>query len=684
MPSAQGIRAGLAYVELYANNNQLVRGLNVASAKLKAFGQSISGLGLKLTAVGAGIVTPILAAVKDFADFGDSIEKMSRRTGVSVEALSEIGYAAQQSGTSLEDIETGLRRMQRTVVEAANGSTGAADALAKLGLNAEQLRQLSPEDQFSEIAKRLNDISDPSERAAAAMNVFGKTGTRMLPMVGDLDALREEAKRLGITMSTDDARAAAELTEAMGRIRSVLRSVTGAIGSALAPLLMEWAGWITNIIVGTKKWLNENRGLIVSALKIGVILLGVGVALVTLGSVLSAIGTIFGFVSSVIVGGVGLITGTISGAITIVGGIGTAFSAVASVIAAAVGFILTPVGALTVGIVLLAGYLVYASGIGGKVVDYLGERFTDLKDAALKVFEEIKDFALQSFQGIKDALAAGDIALAAKILWLSLQVAWRKGISLLTKYWTDFTSSIDRIFTDAFYGLVIFATETFYDLQNVWALTTKFFGDALDGFIGFFYKVWNEAVGWLAKKIAYLASFFDESFDLEAVSQGIDSETARLNREREGQNRVSAEDRNRAIADIENERAATLAEINKEADTVDAQRQANDIASIGKAEEELNQARKEWADAIAQAKQEKDAAAQPVVEKTKADLLDAAPAVQQAQAKLDTVGTFNAAAASQLGFGGTAAERTAKATEATAQNTKRMWQKMNDDELSFD
>ena len=81
MPSAQGIRAGLAYVELYADNNQLVRGLNTASAKLKSFGQTISGLGLKLTAVGAGIVTPILAAVKDFAEFGDSLEKMSRRTG---------------------------------------------------------------------------------------------------------------------------------------------------------------------------------------------------------------------------------------------------------------------------------------------------------------------------------------------------------------------------------------------------------------------------------------------------------------------------------------------------------------------------------------------------------------------------------------------------------------------------
>lgn len=684
MPSAQGIRAGLAYVELYTNNNPLVQGLNAASAKLKAFGQSISGLGLKLAAAGAGIVTPILAAVKDFADFGDSLNKMAARTGVSVEALSEIGFAAQQSGTDLEDVEVALRRMQKTVVGAANGSITAADALATLGLNAEQLRQLKPEDQFTEIANRLADIQDPTEKAAAALGVFGKSGTKLLPMVGDLDALREEAKRLGITMSTEDAGAAAALTEAMGRIKSVLRGVATTIGSALAPLLLELAGSLTRIIVNTRKWLTENKGLIVSALKIGAAILGAGVALIAMGTIISAIGTALGALSAIITGSIGLITGTISAAITIISGIGTVFGAVASAVAAAVGFILTPVGALIVALVALVGYLIYASGAGGKAVDYLGDRFNDLKDAALQVFADIKNFAVQSFQGIKDALAAGDVALAARILWLSLQVAWKKGIAILTKYWTDFTSSIDRVFTDAFYGLVLIGTDVFYDLQETWALTTKFFGDTLDDFIGFFYKVWNEAVGWLAKKIAYLASFFDQSFDLDAINKGIDEETTRLNRSHDKQDSGAGEARNHAIADIEIERAGTLAAINKEADGVDATRQKSDFDAISKAEEELNQARKEWADAIAQAKQEKESATQPIVGKARADLLDAAPAVQEAQAKLDTAGTFNAAAASGLGFGGTAAERTAKATEETARNTKRMWQKMNDDELSFD
>lgn len=683
MPSAQGIRAGLAYVELYADSNQLVRGLNTASAKLKAFGQSISGLGLKLSAIGAGIVTPILAAVKDFADFGDSLEKMSQRTGVSAEALSEIGYAAKQSGAELEDVEAGLRRMQRVVAEAGAGSTAAAEALGKIGLSAEQLKQLSPEEQFDAIAQRLNAITDPTQRAAAAMDIFGKSGTRLLPMIDDLDALRDEAQRLGVTMSNDDARAAAALTEAMNQIRAVLRSVAAAIGSAVAPLLMEWAGWLTKLITGTRQWLKQNQGLIVSALKIGAVIFGVGATLVALGAIISSIGAVFGALASIITGGIGLITGTISMAITIVGGIGTAFSAVAGVVSAAVGFILTPVGALIVGLVALAGFLIYVSGIGGKVIDYLGDRFNELKDAAMDVFGQIKDFAVGSFQGIKDALAAGDVALAAKILWLSLQVAWKKGIAILTKYWTDFTSSVDRIFTDAFYGLVLIATDIFYDLQETWAVTTKFFSDTLDNFIGFFYKVWNEAVGWLAKKIAYLASFFDDSFDLDAVTKDIDAETTRLNRQRDDKDNGASAARDRAIGDIERERGATIDAINKEADGVDAARQKSDMDAIGKAEEELNQARKEWADALVQAKNEREAAEQPAVD-TKERIHAALPEVQTAQSKLDVFGTFNATAAASLGFGSTANERTAKATEETARNTKLMLKKMDDDALTFE
>jgi hypothetical protein len=121
MASAQAVRAGAAYVELSIRDNRLTKGLAAAAAKLKAFGAGLTGLGTQLLGVGAALATPFALAAKLFADMGSDLVDMSQRTGVSVEALSELGFAAEQSGADMETLEAGLRKMQKFVVEAADG-----------------------------------------------------------------------------------------------------------------------------------------------------------------------------------------------------------------------------------------------------------------------------------------------------------------------------------------------------------------------------------------------------------------------------------------------------------------------------------------------------------------------------------------------------------------------------------
>jgi len=131
MPVQSGaIRAGRAFVELFADDSKLVRGLHRAEMKLKAWGQSVRDLGLKMAAVGAAVATPLLGAAKAFASVGDTLVHVSERTGISVEALSELSFAADQCGVDMEGLETGIRKMQRTVFEAAKGSKSAQQALA--------------------------------------------------------------------------------------------------------------------------------------------------------------------------------------------------------------------------------------------------------------------------------------------------------------------------------------------------------------------------------------------------------------------------------------------------------------------------------------------------------------------------------------------------------------------------
>jgi len=668
MASGSGIRAGLAYIELYANDARLVKGLNAAAAKLKAFGAAVQDIGTKMSLAGAAIVTPLLASAKSFSDVGDALDKMSARTGISVEALSEIGFAADQSGTSLDDVETAVRKMQKTIAASAGGSKQATEALSELGLSAEQLLRLSPEDQFTAISKRLSEISDPALRAAATMGVFGKSGTSLLPLIGDLQALRAEARALGFTMSTDDAKAAAALNDAFGRLKTAVQTVTNALGAALTPLLIEVSDQIVAVLGDIRRWINENKGLIVSALKIGAVLAVAGAVLIGFGVALATAGSIVGGIVSGITGAISAI-GT---AITIVSSLGPILAAAASGIAAVFGAILTPAGIVIALLIALAAYGIYASGAVGQALDYLGARFEDLKSAGM-----------ESLQGIKDALAAGDISLAARILWLSLKAAWQRGIFELNTLWLGFKEQFLSIATGAFYGAVALVAQAFYGLRTIWTQTINFWSDVLDRFAGFFIKTWNELTGFLAKKFTELQGTFDSSINVTAINKRIDQETQQKNAQVSRRNLDARLGREGDLQGIEQERKGVISAIAVEAGNVDNQRQAKFASEMADSEKALEDARSEWKAAIEQARTQRSSKESESANRTLPDI-NLPDITQRAQSVLDVSGTFNTSAIAQLGVGSTATERTAKASEDTARNTKRIIQKMDEDGATFD
>jgi hypothetical protein len=75
--------------------------LENAKKKLHTFGSSVSAIGKKIVGVGAVVGGALTATAAYFTSVGDKFDKMSGRTGASVEWLSQMAFAAQQSGTSI-------------------------------------------------------------------------------------------------------------------------------------------------------------------------------------------------------------------------------------------------------------------------------------------------------------------------------------------------------------------------------------------------------------------------------------------------------------------------------------------------------------------------------------------------------------------------------------------------------
>jgi len=664
MATARGIRAGRAFVELFADDSKLVRGLRRAEKKLKAFGQSIRNLGLKVAGLGTALLAPLAASAKAFSSMGDQVAKMAKRTGLSVEALSELKFVASQTGTSIEALETGFRRMQRSIYDAGRGLSTQTDALRDLGLTYKDLAGLAPEKQFKLLAEAISRIEDPTRKAALAQALFGRAGTMLLPMMAKgaagIEALQKEARRLGLTMSSEDAKAAEDFTDALDALWKVVKMGVFHVGAALAPVLKQLAETITGVAVKVGAWIQANREVIVTVMKVAAAVVAGGVALAALGTIISGLGSALG------------------GLIAVVTGVGTVFKILAGVIA----FLLSPIGAVITAVAALGAYLVYATGAGGKALAWLGERFSVLKEDALT-----------AYQGIADALAAGDISLAVKVLWLTLKMEWTRGINFLEKAWLNFRNFFIRIGYDAWHGLLAVVETVWHGLEVGWIETTAFFSKAWQSFVGFFAKTWQRIKAGAKKAWNWIKSLFDESIDLAAENKLVEQEKQRAisQIENEQQRRIAEREAQRQA---ERQRAAaiheaTMARIGRENLRKHSELDAEYERRMAANEADLEKARKEWRDAVEEARKKRQAkeAAGPdklegpddIIAKANQAIAGLGDLLADQAAKIGAQGTFVAANVLGLQAGGVT-DRIAGGIDKIERNTRPL---RNARELSF-
>src|SRR5688572_12200652 len=122
MSSAGEVRDGGAFVEIGANLSALEAGLRAAQAKIQSWGKGVALAGAAVFAGGVAVAGGLGAALLATVEMGSEMQDMADRTGLSVESLSQLRHAAEQAGASGEDLEKGLRGMNKLMVDAAGGS----------------------------------------------------------------------------------------------------------------------------------------------------------------------------------------------------------------------------------------------------------------------------------------------------------------------------------------------------------------------------------------------------------------------------------------------------------------------------------------------------------------------------------------------------------------------------------
>ncbi len=574
-----------------ATGTDLVEATEIAAVTMRAMRLRAT----EMTRVVDVLTTAANGSAQQLTDLGESMKFMAPigfEAGQSIESVALAAAMLATLGIKGSMAGTGYRRMVASFAEPET-----LKAIKSLGVEIEHM---------VDGAKKVRPMVDIMVDLGKATEHL--SSLERLALFRELFDLRAMSAGLSLTQGASDvfvtllkrmkdvsgaAREAAEIQEsglggAFRLVKSAAQEAAIAIADTYSDALKGASKHIAEMIINISKWVDKNQELVTGYAMTTAAIIAAGAAIFSLG-----------------------LAASIAGAM--LGGIATLLST-----------LLSPVVLVTAALAILAGFFLHTSGVGGKALDWLGEKFSQLKERATK-----------TIKGISDAMAAGDMKLAAQILWLTLKVEWQKGINALDKIWVEFR-------------------QTFLD---PWKDVAALLGEFWDGAVGAVTDIWGDFVEYFSSSTLTLGQFWS------------DYTNAMVKNWRWAQD-IITEGMARLFAELQGLDPEVVVEFAQE--NLDIQRQKQEQEASDRAAENqrrLNELKKGRDAAIAAAAEAQRKAETdrgygfPKVTRGGDGGLPLPPPVLVGD---ESRGTFSAFAAQLLGLGATgdnAAERTAKATE---------------------
>lgn len=213
-----------------------------AERSSKNIGQSFKKAGRAVASIGGAAIIAgagILAFGQQLADLSNELVDASTKTGLAVETLSGLRFAAAGAGVGFQQLEAGLIKLSGAIQSASEESGPAFEAFERLGIAAKDTdgNLRSAEDVFRDITRELSAVENQTEKTALAMDIFGmRAGPSLLQSgaLDNLDAFVSLSREFGVNMgevsedAADFQRAMAELKETtQGTAAEILQVVIG-------------------------------------------------------------------------------------------------------------------------------------------------------------------------------------------------------------------------------------------------------------------------------------------------------------------------------------------------------------------------------------------------------------------------------------------------------------------------
>lgn len=258
-----------AVLRFGATDNGLTAAFRRVGSQMAAFenaakrvGSSVNGALGSLQGVIGGITFAV--AIREVLQFADEIDKAAVKTGIAAASIQKLSFVAVLSGKDLGSITTAVGRMQKALVEAGEGSAEATRALSRLGIPLAEFTALAPDQQFEKVAKAIASIQSPTQRAGAAMGLFGRAGAELLPTLLDTGTkLAELDKRfaaIGGPVSDQAIKGVVEVGDSLSAAGVAAKSLGTELLGLIAPPLIAGIDALSTTIGGLRFVLRGGTG----------------------------------------------------------------------------------------------------------------------------------------------------------------------------------------------------------------------------------------------------------------------------------------------------------------------------------------------------------------------------------------------------------------------------------------
>lgn len=251
-PSAEGVGGD---IENMLNGSDSIGG--VADSLSGTFSAALGAAGAAMAAVtaAAGIMVgaiveagdAFLDAATSAAEYGDNVDKMSQKMGISAEAYQEWEAVMQHSGTSMETLKASMKTL-------ANAAQNNNEAFQALGITEEEVATLSQEDLFGKVIEGLQGMEEGTERTYIAGQLLGRGATELGALLNtsaeDTQAMKDRLHELGGVMSDEDVKAAAQFEDSLQDMTTGFDALQRNLVSGFLPAMSQVMDGVSDIFAG--------------------------------------------------------------------------------------------------------------------------------------------------------------------------------------------------------------------------------------------------------------------------------------------------------------------------------------------------------------------------------------------------------------------------------------------------